>query len=508
VSSEPNPPDEEFPLKIKVENCGNCVFCVSVCPFEALKTDEKTKRVQLDQQKCRLCGLCYTSCPSGLIDIAYYNKDKLAERLERLMQENDSRTLVMACRGSEPRREAIAEGIGTDKFIEFTLPCVGRVPLPFFLAAAEKGVEKFALFSCDEDYCRFKKGSTAIGNTVNAANALLSDMGYPEDLVTLKRSANRVVPDTASKCMSCGNCVAMCPYQSPKLENGAARFDLAKCKGCGICVAECPKMCLELQGSESESVSRAIAALSAEAGGPKVIAFVCMWSEFSALDLAEHPAGLKLVPLPCAGRMEIVHVLDSLLSGIDGVLMVTCLEDECKQEKMGEKHARRYEAKLERLLNELGLAERVSIVSASPKQIGRFRRQLDELILRIHKMQRLGLSEKQREALEITRDVLQDVRIRWLFAREKEMLEKGNVYGEKVTPEMWDKVIATALADRLVQHAILHQSRGKAISAAELGRLLGLDPAVVLRHIIDLKRRNLMVMSHAHGAQLFAAKEV
>jgi coenzyme F420-reducing hydrogenase delta subunit len=267
-------------------------------------------------------------------------------------------------------------------------------------------------------------------------------------------------------------------------------------------------MCLELQGSESESVSRAIAALSAEAGGPKVIAFVCMWSEFSALDLAEHPAGLKLVPLPCAGRMEIVHVLDSLLSGIDGVLMVTCLEDECKQEKMGEKHARRYEAKLERLLNELGLAERVSIVSASPKQIGRFRRQLDELILRIHKMQRLGLSEKQREALEITRDVLQDVRIRWLFAREKEMLEKGNVYGEKVTPEMWDKVIATALADRLVQHAILHQSRGKAISAAELGRLLGLDPAVVLRHIIDLKRRNLMVMSHAHGAQLFAAKEV
>jgi len=506
MSEAKAPPADDFPLRINVENCGDCVFCVSVCPFEALSRDEATRKVRLDRDRCRLCGLCYTACPSKLVSIAYYDNDALALRLGNLMKHNDSKTMVMACRGSEPGRPSIAAELGTDKFIEVTLPCVGRVALPFFLAAAEMGIEKFVVFACDEDFCRFKKGSTALGNTVNTANAILGDMGFAEDMVSFKRGSNRVIPDAGSKCICCGNCVAKCPYQGIKLDSGAAKFDLALCRGCGICVSECPVTCLELHGSETGMVSKAIADFSAAPGGPKALVFVCMWSEFSALDLPDPGPDLRLLPLPCAGRLELVHVLEALEQGIDGVLVVTCPEEECKQEKRGAQHALLYEAKLESLLGGIGLSDRVSMATATPKRIGEFNRHLGPFADKVRKMGRCGLSDKQREDLAILKDVLRDVRIRWLLAREREMLENGNVYGEKVPPDKWNRIFDDALRDRYVQHAILRRARERPMSAGELGKLLGLAPQVVLGHLVELKRRNLVEMCHGHGAQTFAVK--
>ena len=500
----------QYPLSIKTENCGNCVFCVSVCPFEALKIDEATKKVRLDKDKCRLCGLCYTSCPSGLINIDYYNKEALSGLVDQLIQGTDSRTLVMACRGSEPPREKIIEELGTDRYIGFTLPCVGRVPLPFYLGAAEKGIDKIVVFSCEEDFCRFKKGATAVSNTVNTAGAMLSDMGYAEDLVSFKRGSRKVVPDDKSKCISCGNCVARCPYLGVKLENGSAKFDLALCKGCGVCVAECPVMCLEIQGSESPVIEKALDEAAALPDSPRLLAFMCMWSEFTALDSngpgADLPKDIHLVPLPCAGRLELTNVVGALLRGIDGVIVATCPEEECRQERSGPRHAAIYEAKLESLLKGIGLAGRVARFTATPKRPGDFVRDLQLHAGKIRALGPLTLTDAQREELAILKDLLSDVRMRWLLSREGDMLEKGNVYGEKVSLEQWNKIFDDALRDRRVQHAILRRARSGPVTAGEIAASLKLPPPVVVRHIIDLKRQNLLEMCHGLGPQKFAVK--
>jgi coenzyme F420-reducing hydrogenase delta subunit len=503
-------PAGDYPLSIRTENCGNCVFCVSVCPFEALKIDEATKKVRLDKDKCRLCGLCYTSCPSGLIEIDYYNKEALAGLVDRLIEGTDSRTLVMACRGSEPPREKIIEELGTDRYIGFTLPCVGRVPLPFYLGAAEKGIEKIVVFSCEEDFCRFKKGATALSNTVNTAGAMLGDMGYPEDLVSFKRGSRKVVPDEKSRCISCGNCVARCPYQGVKLESGSAKFDLALCKGCGVCVAECPVMCLEILGSESPVIDKALEQATALPDRPRILAFMCMWSDFTALDSpgaeTAAPPAVHLVPLPCAGRLELVHVVDALLRGVDGVVVATCPEEECRQERRGPRHAATYEAKLESLLKGIGLAGRVARFTATPKRPGDFVRDLELHAGKIRSLGPLTLTDAQREELAILKDLLSDVRMRWLLSREGDMLEKGNVYGERVSLEQWNKIFDEALRDRRVQHAILRRARGGPVTAGEIAASLKLPPPVVVRHIIDLKRQNLLEMCHGPGPQKFAVK--
>ncbi len=501
----------DYPLRIKTENCGNCVFCVSVCPFEALKIEDTTKKVKLDREKCRLCGLCYTCCPAGLIDIDYYDKESLLGRLDFLMQGSQSRTLVFSCRGSEPPREDIVKELGTDKYLGFTMPCVGRVPLAFYLSAAEKGIEKIVVFSCEEDFCRFRKGSTVLANTVNTAGALLSDMGYPEEMVSFKRSARRVVPDDRSRCISCGACVSQCPYQGVKLEGGSAKFDLALCKGCGVCVAECPAMCLEIKGSEAERITSRMAEVAAGAQRPRLLAFLCMWSEFTALDSplgeAAGRSGVELLPLPCAGRLELVHVVDAFLKGIDGVVIATCPEDECRQEKRGPRHAGLYGTKLQSILRGMGLGGRLERFAATPKKPGDFGRDLEKASAGMRALGPLSLSEAQRDELLVLRDMLSDVRIRWLLSREGDMLEKGNVYGEKVPLDKWNRIFDDALADRRVQLRILRRaSRGPA-TAAEIAASVGLAPPAVVRHLIDLKKRNLIEMCHGHGPQKFSVKE-
>jgi ferredoxin len=43
-----------------------------------------------------------------------------------------------------------------------------------------------------------------------------------------------------SKCISCGQCEAMCPVGAPHMGDGAYEIDPAKCISCGTCAENCP----------------------------------------------------------------------------------------------------------------------------------------------------------------------------------------------------------------------------------------------------------------------------
>ena len=42
-----------------------------------------------------------------------------------------------------------------------------------------------------------------------------------------------------NKCIRCGGCVSVCPFDALKLEE-CVKFDAEKCKKCGICIKFCP----------------------------------------------------------------------------------------------------------------------------------------------------------------------------------------------------------------------------------------------------------------------------
>jgi len=382
-------------IEIYDDYCSNCEICYAVCPFEAISKDEKTSKVKLDIEKCRMCGLCVSACPSSAIDLVYYDIDSLAKYVQRQMDETELKTLVLTCRGSNPIINGVDEILkeaDVENFFSLRLPCVGRVPPEFFLKTIAQGVEKIVVIQCEEEYCRFKKGSQIGSNRFLLLRALIDQLGYKPSTLTLIKTAVKAVYDT-EKCVGCGKCVFICPYDAIEWNPiGTPEINLEACLGCGACAMVCPHQAIELKGYEYEPVSQLIQRYSAKARKarskgvkPTVMVFCCQWSEFPALDnfqtgsLAEN---VTIIELPCAKGLDPVHVLEALYSGFDGVLAVTCPEEECKLEE-GKEIAERNVFALKKVLRQLNLEDRFETCTTSPKYPGDFDLKLESFIQKI-----------------------------------------------------------------------------------------------------------------------------
>ena len=373
--------EERVALKLNEDYCGNCSICSSLCPFEAIKRDTETGKTFLEIEKRQVCGICYSTCPAQAIDIIYYDIDSLTRYLERTKQKYDCDTLVIICKGSSADFAGIERLFGAAKFIPLSIPCVGRVPEEVFLKAIVMGIKEIYVLACDENYCRFERGSPVTGRKILALNLLLEQIGYGKEVITLKRNSLKVKADK-DLCIGCGNCAFFCPYDAVKLESpGIANFELTSCRGCGLCVAMCPAMALELENWEGKRISALISRLSLEMAKPKVLVFRCQWSVFPPFD-EELAPNVRAIDLPCAGRVDILHILEAFQKGVDGILIAACSEDDCKQEKVSGKTQHSVAALRERL-SQIGFQDRLHFCTVAPRYPEGFDRELEQFSKRI-----------------------------------------------------------------------------------------------------------------------------
>ena len=105
---------------------------------------------------------------------------------------------------------------------------------------------------------------------------------------------------------------------------------------------------------------------------PNIVGFLCNWCSYAGADLAgtsriEYPANIKIIRVPCSGRVNPLFVLKCLLNGADGVLISGCHIGDCHYSE-GNYYARRRFVVLKRFLEYLGIDNRrfqMSWVSAS-----------------------------------------------------------------------------------------------------------------------------------------------
>jgi len=382
---------EVVAVKQNEDYCSSCAVCSSLCPYEAIKRDTETGKIVLEIEKCQVCGLCYSSCPAHAIDTVYYDIDSLTRYLEKAKREHDSDTLVIMCKGSAPDFAGLEGLFGVTKFVPLVVPCVGRIPEEVILKAIIMGINKIHVLACDEDYCRFERGSTVVGRKIIALNNLLEQLGYGKEVITLKRNSLKVKVDT-DLCIACGNCVFYCPYDAAKLESpGAVSFDLNACHGCGLCVAMCPAFALDLDNWEKERISALISRLSSEMQKPKIMVFRCQWAVFPPLNGGEPAPNIRYIDLPCASRVDIAHLLEAFQNGVDGVLIAACPEDDCKQERSSGKAQHSVE-KLRERLGQIGLQDRLHFCTVVPRYPEAFDKELEQFS---QKIEALGKKESK-----------------------------------------------------------------------------------------------------------------
>ena len=85
-----------------------------------------------------------------------------------------------------------------------------------------------------------------------------------------------------------------------------------------------------------------------------------------------YPTNVKIINVPCTGRVDILHLLKALEDGADGVYVAGCLEGDCHY-LTGNLKAKRRVAYVKKLLEELSLEpERVEMYNLSAAQGTRF----------------------------------------------------------------------------------------------------------------------------------------
>lgn len=115
---------------------------------------------------------------------------------------------------------------------------------------------------------------------------------------------------------------------------------------------------------------------------PRIVGFLCNWCSYAGADLAgtsrlSYAPNIRIVRVPCSGRVDPMLVMKAFLEGADGVMVLGCHPGDCHYSE-GNYHARRRLVLFHELLDFLGIDRRrfqLDWVSAS--EGGRFAEVVD-----------------------------------------------------------------------------------------------------------------------------------
>ena len=107
----------------------------------------------------------------------------------------------------------------------------------------------------------------------------------------------------------------------------------------------------------------------------RIVGFLCNWCSYGGADTAgvaraTQPTDLRIIRVPCSGRIDPLFIVRALLNGADGVLVSGCHPRDCHY-SAGNYYARRRLEVLKQFLPVLGIDERrfeYTWVSASEGQ--------------------------------------------------------------------------------------------------------------------------------------------
>ncbi len=124
---------------------------------------------------------------------------------------------------------------------------------------------------------------------------------------------------------------------------------------------------------------------------PKIVAFCCHYCAYTAADLAgasriQYSPDVRVVRLPCSGRIDVPTILKAFAAGADGVYVAGCLDGDCHFIR-GNTRAKLRVAEAKRCLAEVGIEpERLEMFQLSAAMGARFAEIAEEMADRIHRL--------------------------------------------------------------------------------------------------------------------------
>ncbi|MBU7014146.1 MAG: hydrogenase iron-sulfur subunit [Theionarchaea archaeon] len=166
---------------------------------------------------------------------------------------------------------------------------------------------------------------TDAGAVASRIATFLKDDQLTVDLVT-----SHINPDI---CIKCGECNEICNYDAIDTEGENYEVVDVACHACGMCTTVCPTNAIELRYYSDIQLEKAVDGIL-EKDKDSVIAYCCSQCGYNAADLAgtakmRYSPEVKIVRVPCSGRVTIPQMLYPFTRGAKGVMIGACLEGQC-----------------------------------------------------------------------------------------------------------------------------------------------------------------------------------
>jgi coenzyme F420-reducing hydrogenase delta subunit len=242
---------------------------------------------------------------------------------------------------------------------------------------------------------------------------------------------------------------------------------------------------------------------------PKLVGFLCNWCSYAGADLAgvsriQYPPNLRIIRVMCSGRVDPVILLQSLMDGVDGVLVLGCHPGDCHYIS-GNLFAEKKMKLTSNLLVKSGLhRDRLKLDWVSAAEGERFANIVTDFTNQIQSLGPLGEAEELdkeelTDRLSAVQSALSGEKLRWLVGRELNLLEEGNVYGESMEGDEILEVIEENMDNEYTRSRILNMMKREPLSVKDVAGRLDMCPADVLRHIVAMENAGTVSLADVQG---------
>lgn len=163
-------------IELDENKCGLCGLCLKICPYNAITIE--SDRISIDKFKCKGCGTCASICPTNAIDLNIDTSEKTLATIEIFSKFRAAPKIIAFCCAS--CGYAAADDAGLKK-ISYSpnifivrVPCTGRIDTNFIIKSFELGFDGVMIVGCRQDACRYIDGIEKVENKIRLLRNIIS----------------------------------------------------------------------------------------------------------------------------------------------------------------------------------------------------------------------------------------------------------------------------------------------------------------------------------------------
>ena len=240
---------------------------------------------------------------------------------------------------------------------------------------------------------------------------------------------------------------------------------------------------------------------------PKILSFLCNWCAYAGADLAgisrfQYPPNTRVIRVMCSGRVDPVFIPKAFLAGFDGVMVLGCHPGDCHY-LTGNFQAEK-KIHLTRKLFEMGGigSERILLDWVSAGEGERFAQVVRQFIDKIRGLGPCSLDEERKQRLHAIKASLEGEKVRWMVGKGPELLEKENVYGDRLPQERIETMMEETIRDEFIKNRIMLLVESKALPAIEISNTLKLKLKETLSYLVSLVGEGRIGFDHSEEGKV------